>query len=857
MASVEDSWVVVDKTASGTLRAKASHESLYASDDDDNVGQSAAGARIHVRADRPGASSLAPELMSWLNNAASESSTALPLANRNSSTSKCSYRANSSSAASRQNRLSSRRSSISDPTDTAAESSNSHHRCSSASLDGADCLQLDALPTEGMFVVKVVEVRQVGATRPMNLQCAAQVADERFVIPHVMTRPKDYNTWSAKMDDTFVFDVSRQFTFNLSVYATAVAPTPVQRVAGGLPHRLSMATRRHVGRNSIASDSAPSLSTNSGSPTKTTAKIRAGIRRIFGTRPGGEADAAYAGYTATGGGDAALGSDHVVATAEATDDQGRRIEVQQHAPGLESMADLASALPSEEQQQQQKPTPARVARLSTLLPTRARTSTVVSAAAAFGRGRAASSVSNASSINSTGSATAAAAGMTQPVGELFLDLRVERRDKRRATFILPAVNQEQVAMRGGAHVEMAVVLEFGVIVHETNAERQRRLQRAEAAEAAQQRAVAEQKWDAADESDRAPRLRSPLSVFTRSGRLSTWRRYWAELSASHVMFFDSEADISPVASVPLLHLAGAGVPSSDLVSIGPGGIELRLSPAAMTDRHRRTSAFPRPHVDHDRTLTAANMAAAAAQGTLGKGDDNDDDDDMDAFSDWQCRVYLLLDTLAERDRWLGELNTVAVPSAVKARQRMRERRRAVEAATAAAEQQQPPQQNQAQDGFLSKHLVVAKALEKMSMAQTAYAKKVFVDSSASGGHRVVSLSSRVPDDVDDATLIEASDAVRKPVAMAFGKPATFSLTISPDAHPQPQPPAKKRLRGGAARRRSNSVADLSSAAIKPTPPLRRKGSGASTVLEVVGKAMERRPGTVSRRFLFVWNVNEI
>ncbi|KAJ2829836.1 hypothetical protein GGI24_002049 [Coemansia furcata] len=887
MASVEDSWVVVDKTASGTLRAKASHESLYASDDDDNVGQSAAGARIHVRADRPGASSLAPELMSWLNNAASESSTALPLANRNSSTSKCSYRTNSSSAASRQNRLSSRRSSISDPTDTAAESSNSHHhRSSSGSLDGADSLlQLDALPTEGMFVVKVVEVRQVGATRPMNLQCAAQVADERFVIPHVMTRPKDYNTWSAKMDDTFVFDVSRQFTFNLSVYATAVAPTPVQRVAGGLPHRLSMATRRHVGRNSIASDSAPSLSTNSsGSSTKTTAKIRAGIRRIFGTRPGGEADAAYAGYTAAGGGDAALGSDHVVATAEATDDQGRRIEVQQHAPGLESMADLASALPPSEeeqqQQQQQKPTPARVARLSTLLPTRARTSTVVSAAAAFGRGRAASSVSNASSINSAGSGSGSggATAMTQPVGELFLDLRVERRDKRRATFILPAVNQEQVAMRGGAHVEMAVVLEFGVIVHETSAERQRRLQRAEAAEAAQQRAAAEQKWDAADESDRAPRLRSPLSVFTRSGRLSTWRRYWAELSASHVMFFDSEADISPVASVPLLHLAGAGVPSSDLVSIGPGGIELRLSPAAMTDRHRRTSAFPRPHVDHDRTLTAANMAAAAAHATLAKGngsnDGDNDDDDMDAFSDWQCRVYLLLDTLAERDRWLGELNTVAVPSAVKARQRMRERRRAVEAATAAAaaaeqQQQQPPhhhhhQQSQAQDGFLSKHLVVAKALEKMSMAQTAYAKKVFVDSSASGGHRVVSLSSRVPDDVDDATLIEASDAVRKPVAMAFGKPATFSLTISPDAaHPQPQPPAKKRLRGGAAaRRRSNSVADLSSsaaaaAAIKPTPPLRRKGSGASTVLEVVGKAMERRPGTVSRRFLFVWNVNEI
>ncbi|KAJ2385053.1 hypothetical protein H4S02_004524 [Coemansia sp. RSA 2611] len=815
MASVEDSWVVVDKTASGTLRAKASHESLYVSDDDNGD----IGARIHVRADRPGAGSLAPELMDWLNNTANESSTALSHPNRNSSTSKCSYRTNSSSA-SRQHR-SSRRSSISDPTDTAFSGSGGSHRCSTGSLE------LEAAASEGMFVVKVVEVRQVGATRPMNLQCAAQVADERFVIPHVMTKPKDYNTWSAKMDDTFVFDVSRQFTFNLSVYATAVAPAP--RVASGLPSRLSMATRRHVGRNSIASDSAPSLASNSS--TKTTAKLRAGIRRIFGAR-NSEADAAYAGFTAAGGGDAALGSDHVT-TAEATDDQGRRIEVQQHAPSaLDSMAELGAALPAP------APIPARVARLSTLLP-RARTSTVVSAAAAFGRGRAASSVSNASSAMTTASVCSTAA--TQPVGELFLDLRVERRDKRRATFILPAVNQEQVAMRGGAHVEMAVVLEFGVIVHETNAERQRRLQRAEAAEAAQQRAVAEQQWDAADESDRAPRLRSPLSVFTRSGRLSTWRRYFAELSASHVLFFDSETDATPVASVPLLHLAGAGVPSSDLVSIGPGGIELRLSPLAMTDRHRRTSAFPRPHIDHDRTLTAASMAAAPA----------DDSAELDAFADWQCRVYLLLDTLAERDRWLGELNSVAVPSAENARRRMQQRRLAKAAELASATE------SLRQSGK-HLHVVAAKTMEKMSVAQTAYAKRVFVDSAS--GHRVVSLSSAPPCDVD-ATLTETSDAARKPVPMAFGKPATFSLTVSPDTtsvHP-PQP-AKKRLR---ARRRSNSVADMrnnrkpADEEVGKYQPLRRKGSGASTVLEVVGKAMERRPGTVSRRFLFVWNVNEI
>ncbi|KAJ2323299.1 hypothetical protein GGI00_005663, partial [Coemansia sp. RSA 2681] len=199
MASVEDSWVVVDKTASGTLRAKASNESLCGSDSDSDSGEGACGggSRVHVRADRADAASLAPELLNWLNNSASESSTGLPLVGqRNSTASKSSsFRTNSSSAAARG---ASPRSSIGgDTEDTVAE---------------------DA---QGTFVVKVVEVRQVGATRPMSLQCAAQVGDERFVIPHVMTRPRDYNTWSARMDDTFVFDVARQFTFNLAVYATA------------------------------------------------------------------------------------------------------------------------------------------------------------------------------------------------------------------------------------------------------------------------------------------------------------------------------------------------------------------------------------------------------------------------------------------------------------------------------------------------------------------------------------------------------------------------------------------------------------------------------------------------------------
>ncbi|KAJ2896333.1 hypothetical protein GGI21_005057, partial [Coemansia aciculifera] len=268
---------------------------------------------------------------------------------------------------------------------------------------------------------------------------------------------------------------------------------------------------------------------------------------------------------------------------------------------------------------------------------------------------------------------------------------------------------------------------------------------------------------------------SPLSVFTRSGRLSTWRRFSAELSASHVLFFESPTAKVPVASIPLLHLMGAGVPSSDLVSIGPGGIELRLSPLSMTDRHRRTTG-------------SANPA-----------------------NDWLCRVYLLLDSLTDRDRWLHELNSVAVPSAEQARQREEDRER-----TKMEEK-------------------LCDLVDKMDVAQTAYAKKVFVD----GGHRVVSM----PLDMD-ATLIDPPEpVVRKPVPMAFGKPATFSISVSPDSATassfSSSQPQKKRMR---ARRRSNSVADINKD--DPERTLRRKGSGASTVLEVVGKAMERRPGTI-------------
>ncbi|KAJ2538590.1 hypothetical protein EV175_006448, partial [Coemansia sp. RSA 1933] len=315
-AQVEDSWVVVDKTTSGTLRAKGSQESLFLSDDEGE----AVRARVHVQASKlahqtpageepseESGGALAPELLEWINNAANESSTGLPLANRNTSVSKCSYRTNSSSAGSRQRRTH-RRSSV-----------HATSEVSSLLGGGGSGAQTDALAVpdgvdlfnEGMFVVKVVEVKQVGATKPMNIQCVAQVGDERFVIPPVATQPKGYNTWAAKMNDTFVFDVSRQFTFNLGVYGTHPSP-PKPKATSALASRVSLVSRRHgsmarnsmarnsMARNSVAlsNDSNPSLLSNSSSRTST--KIKRGLRKIFRNKNGLDSpadDPAYTGYS--------------------------------------------------------------------------------------------------------------------------------------------------------------------------------------------------------------------------------------------------------------------------------------------------------------------------------------------------------------------------------------------------------------------------------------------------------------------------------------------------------------------------------------------------------------------------------
>ncbi|KAJ2609371.1 hypothetical protein H4S08_004084 [Coemansia sp. RSA 1365] len=955
----EDSWVVVDKTSGGSLQTKASHESLYLSDDNDN-----SKARVHVQTSSKPGEALAPELLEWINNAASESSTALPLDERKPSVSKSSYRTNSSSAGSRQASPEAEHQELAGRRRRTGRRSSVHATSSVSSVLGHDA-EGAADFNEGMFVVKVVEVRQVGAARPMNLQCVAQVGEERFVIPPVMTKLTDYNVWTAKLNDTFVFDVARQFTFNLGVYGTQPHPGRA-RTGSVLGNRVSLAPRRHpLARNSMAvgSESNASLATNG--TARTTAKLRRGLRKIFRNKGEGlegvASDPAYAGYSvpesppkrhsvmAPVSEDMSLVMETDSGAGEqTTDGMGREIEIRKHVGASASVggdiganeraslavpADGLSALPVLETAagpHLQGPHPRTgsfaefaqhpaISRLSSYLP-RNRTSTTTSAHEINYNGPRLRAFSNASTISSTPAA----------LGELFLDMRVERREKRRATFTLPVVNQEQVALRGGTHVEMQVVLEYGVVVRETWRERQQRAQQEQRRELgtqqAQQQQRTEQQWAAVDEQDRQARLRGFLSVFTRSGRVSSWRRYWAVLSPTRLMFYDCEADEvrgrAPVARVSLFHLQGAGLPESDLVSIGATGLELRLSPLAMTDRHRRKSAHPRQSAVPSALLLRRDaarhplpgMAQLAVESEPTRAAElssllpDEDDATLAKYGDWRCRVYVLLDSLSDRDVWLRELRQTCVPSCEFARFRQRQRRawrtREFESATAELRQSGKELQvvaAQALDQRSSAHNASARVFfERVSAKPVVRNAEVFLEriSTKPGANNGNAFFEKVSakqiagphsppsdDDLEGATLTSITAATRppmskpastanprKPVATAFGKPATFDVFVKPAAlaiPSRPTPPAKKRLR---ALRRTSSVSDLrpgldaqprssddddDSSCGGAAPALERRDSGASTVIEVVGKAMERRPGTVSRRFLFVWNVSDI
>ncbi|KAJ1940177.1 hypothetical protein FBU59_003890, partial [Linderina macrospora] len=434
----------------------------------------------------------------------------------------------------------------------------------------------------------------------------------------------------------------------------------------------------------------------------------------------------------------------------------------------------------------------------------------------------------------------------QSLGELFLDFRVDRREKRRTTLTLPAVNRAQETMRGGPHVEVQVLLEYGILVNETYEERCMRLERERERDAMatvqRRRAEAERQWMQADKDDKLPRVRGFVSVFTRSGRISTWKRYWAVLSTARVLLFDSQDEnVPPAASISLFHLHGAGVPETDLVNIGPTGIELRLSPLAMTDRHRRQSAHPRTSDAHDIDVNELTG----------------DDATLVRFCDWQCRVYLLLASLRDRDLWLHELTNVTVPGAEFARFRARQRRqwRAEEFSVAAEQLRLAGKPVQ---------VVAGQAMPGMSEEATLTAKQVFLESIGRSTARVVSMSG-ICGEFGGNTLTNAKFAprlvsVQPAMRVPSGQhrlplPASLCAEVFPPLATVASPPPMKKMRA----RRSSSNTELSQSLGLPgtAVPKDRNVSGGSTVIQVMGTAKERRQGTVSRRFLFVWSVNDL
>ncbi|KAI8866126.1 hypothetical protein GQ42DRAFT_159021 [Ramicandelaber brevisporus] len=245
------------------------------------------------------------------------------------------------------------------------------------------------------------------------------------------------------------------------------------------------------------------------------------------------------------------------------------------------------------------------------------------------------------------SSTASAATTTQLLGELFLDFPLQKRARDTRTYTLPPPTVE--AMRSKSRGEITVTVEFGVIIEDplkaeqdeaAAAEHERERVRIQAEENAREAArLAEEAKERSDR-QRAERTvfvqRGHLTIFTRSGQLSTWKRYWAVLDTRALHLYDAYAKETKqvIASIPLIHLESVTTPVSDLVTIGPTGVELVLTPLAMTDRHRRQSAFPRQ-------TQYKRQAAAAAAVSHGDGSISLKAARLAYMAEWQCRIYIM------------------------------------------------------------------------------------------------------------------------------------------------------------------------------------------------------------------------
>ncbi|KAJ1926671.1 hypothetical protein IWQ60_003613 [Tieghemiomyces parasiticus] len=87
-----------------------------------------------------------------------------------------------------------------------------------------------------------------------------------------------------------------------------------------------------------------------------------------------------------------------------------------------------------------------------------------------------------------------------------------------------------------------------------------------------------------------------LSIFVRSGRGAAWKRYWATMDHHALVLYHPEhRDGRPKCGrISLVHLHRVLTPTSEVINLGPYGLELAFSPLAMTDKQRRQSAFPHP-----------------------------------------------------------------------------------------------------------------------------------------------------------------------------------------------------------------------------------------------------------------------
>ncbi|KAJ1912481.1 hypothetical protein H4219_005588 [Mycoemilia scoparia] len=375
-------------------------------------------------------------------------------------------------------------------------------------------------------------------------------------------------------------------------------------------------------------------------------------------------------------------------------------------------------------------------------------------------------------------ATEAVVGDSQiPIGEMYLDLKVERKPKRRVRYTLPAFTEKQLMLRGGNNAELLVVLEYGIIVCEntnnnndnggglqlgvdhssssaaTAATIHKSISPKKSSTSLTMLLLQKKKWEQELAEDKKILAQSFVNIFTRAGRVSIWKRYWVVLTSesislySHPHDFDiekyqnkdradsknDEVDAMLLGRISLLNFENASQvynSTTDLISIGPTGIELCFLESAMSERHRRQSAVPRNK--QQQVLTSGGGSGVAKgfgfnqlrTGRISKlperyqgfarnhhhhhhhrgnnsslvGGSNTNSNNFKSStttaattntnnepSQWQCRVYLLMDTLSDRDRWLDILNSTIKPRTQRARQR---------AATQYQQQEQERQQQQ-------------------------------------------------------------------------------------------------------------------------------------------------------------------